>query len=284
MPKRMFTLMVLTLVSVPVWAQSAARSEFLDHAVIQHSGSVATVTVNYPEPLFQAISGIREEYGWQVNWEEAPTYSHFDRVDSTAPKWRAAHPDEKGVTRSAGGLFTSNFPDPTDASAATKALVLEKVIQDYNATDNPGKYALRTVADGQFTVVGTEVRDDTGALQETRPILDTPLTIEKKTRNVYETVWAILGALSAVAGKNVIMMSMPNNEFNSTQVTMGGRDVEARQLLREALDRTGRPLLYTLGFDPDYKSGTYILNVLVATKVENDKVRGRMPIPIDRRH
>jgi hypothetical protein len=281
-PKRMFTLMVLTLVSVPVWAQSAARSEFLDQAVIQHSGSVATVTANYPEPLFQAISGIREEYGWQINWEEAPTYSHFDRVDSTAPKWRAAHPDEKGVTRSAGGLFTSTFPDPADASAATKALVLEKVIQDYNGTDNPGKYALRTAADGQFTVVGTEVRDDTGALQETRPILDTPLTVEKKTRSVYETVRAILVALSAAAGRNVIIMSVPNNEFRNTQVIMGGSNIEARQLLREALDSTRRPLLYTLGFDPDYKSGTYILNVVVAEKAEGDGVGGRRLIPIDR--
>jgi hypothetical protein len=284
MLKSSSALLMLTLLTALVLAQPATSPKFLDHAAIQHSGPVATVTANHPVPLFQAVSGIREEYGWQIDWEAAPTYSHFDVVDDTGPRWRAAHPDAKGVTRPAGGLFISTFPEPTDTSAATKALVLTKVIQDYNATDNPGKYVLRSVADGQFTVVGIEVRDDTGTLREAHPILDTPVTIEKKTRSVYEAVWAILGALSVAAGKNVIIMSAPNNEFSNTQVTMGGRNIEARQLLREALDSTHRPLLYTLGFDPDYKSGTYILNVLVAAKAEGDEVGGRRLIPIDRRH
>ncbi len=207
--------------------------------------------------------------------------SHFDVVDDTGPRWRAAHPGAKGVTRRAGGIFTSTFPEPTGTRGATEGDVLAKVIEDYNATDNPGKYVLRTSADGQFTVVGTEVRDETGALQEVRPILCTRVTIQKQGRNVYDTATAILSALSAAAGKDAIMISVPNNLFSDAQVTVGGDDVEARQLLRQALDGTHRPLQYDLGFDPD-NSGVYILNVSVATKAESSEAGGRRLVPIDR--
>jgi hypothetical protein len=281
MLKSAFTLTALTLFSALVSAQSTTRPKYLDHAAIQHSGQEVTVTANFPVPLFQAISGTREEYGWQVNWEEAPCYSHSDVVDDTGPKWRAAHPDAKGVTRRAGGLFTSTFAEPTGALGATEGDVLAKVIRDYNATDSPGKYALRTSPDGQFAVVGTEVRDENGALQEVRPILDTPVTIEKQMRNVHDTVNAILVALSIAAGKNMIMITEPNNLFRDAQVAVGGHNVEARQLLRQALEGTHRPLQYDLGFDPD-KSGVYILNVSVATKAEGDEAGRRRLVPIDR--
>ena len=273
--------MVLTLFSPLASAQSTTRPKYLDHAVIQHSGSAATVTANFPVPLFQAISAIREEYGWQVNWEEAPCYSRFDVVDDTGPRWRAAHPDAKGVTRRAGGLFASTFPEPTGAPGATEGDVLAKVIQDYNATDNPGKYALRTSADGQFTVVGIEVRDETGALQQVRPMLDTLLTVEKRIRNAHDSVNAVLGALSAATSKNAIMISEPNNLFRDTQVTVGGQNAEARQLLRQVFDGTHRPMQYDLGFDPD-KSGVYILNVSFAAKAEDDGSGRRRLVPVDR--
>jgi hypothetical protein len=262
-------------------AQSTTRPKYLEHAVIYHNGSLATVTANFPLPLLQAISGVREDYGWQVNWEEAPCYSRFDIVDDTGPRWRAKHPDEKGVTRRAGGLFSTSFPEPTGRAGAAESDILSKLVQDYNATDNPGKYALRTIADGQFTVVGIQVRDEAGALQAVHPLLDTPVSIEEKTRSVHDTVNAILAALSASAGKNVAMISEPNNLFRDTQVTLGGHNVEARQLLRQALDSAHRPLLYSLGFDPDYNSGTYLLNVLVAAKAESDELGRRKLVPTD---
>ncbi len=282
MLKNVLALTIVAMFTTPALAQSTSHPEFFDHAVLQHGGPAATVTANFPVPLIQAISAIREEYGWRIDWEEAPCYSRFDVVDDTGPKWRAAHPDAKGVTRRAGGLFASTFPEPAGASTAGESDALAKVIGDYNSTDNPGKYSLRLGADGQFAVVGTRVRDETGALREVRPLLDTPLTIEKKARSAYDTVSAILLALSWAAGKNVIVMSVPNNLFRDAEVTVGGNKVAARRLLREALDSTHRPLLYNFGFDPDYNSGTYILNVLVAVKAEDGELGGRRLVPIDR--
>src|SRR5579864_9163059 len=134
-------------------AQSVGRPQYMDRAIVQHNGAVATVIANAPIPLYQAISAIREEYGWRVNWEQAPCYSHLDLVDDTAPEWRNAHPESKGVTRPAGGTFRSVFPEITESSVANAKEALEQIVSDYNATDNLGKYALRAEADSGRTLV-----------------------------------------------------------------------------------------------------------------------------------
>jgi hypothetical protein len=157
-------------------------SKFSDHERIQYGDSGVTVLANDSIPLLQAISDLRLEYGWQINWESAPGYSHFDVVDDTDPGCRAGHPGEKGVTRPAGGLFTGTFPEPKEASdAGAERNVLGRLIDKYNATDDPGKYVLRVDPDGQLTVIGTRVRDETGSLQKIPPLLDTPVATSQST-------------------------------------------------------------------------------------------------------
>src|SRR5580658_4931503 len=98
-----------------VLGQSSTHPNYFERARIQHGDSGTTVIANASRPLFQAIDAVRLEYGWQINWESAPCYSRFDVVDNTDPKWRAAHPNEKGVTRQDGGFFTATFPEPKEA-------------------------------------------------------------------------------------------------------------------------------------------------------------------------
>lgn len=261
-------------------AQSTMRPKYMDRALIQHGASGETVTANDPLPLHQAISALSQEYGWRVNWEVAPCYSRFDVVDDTGPKWRSSHPGEKGVTRPAGGLFVATFPDPASVPQPPEEEILNRVIEAYNATDNPGKYALRTDARGLLTVVGTTVRDQTGALQKITPVLDTPLTIEKVRRNAYDTINLILDGLSVATNRKLIIMSVPTNLLRDTLVEIGGRGVAARALLRETLDGTQRPLQYDLGFDPDFSS-VFILNITLATRTEVDGSGRIRPVPID---
>lgn len=275
-------LAVLFLLAVLASAQSTTRPKYLDRAMIQHADSTATVTANYPTPLFQAVDGIRQEYGWQVNWEEAPCYSHFDVVDDTSPRWRAAHPDAQGVTRKAGGFFVSTFPEPKTEEGGTKEVTLRKVVEDYNATGNPGKYDLRAGPGEQFTVVGAEIRDDSGRLQKVTPVLDTPISVNAQKRSATDTLEAILQALSSASGKRVILMSLPNNLFRDTQVIVGGHDVTARELLHALFHDMPRSLQYDLGFDPDHSS-VYILNISVTAKAELDRDGGRLLVPVDRR-
>jgi hypothetical protein len=281
MHKSMRMITVLGLLCGLIAAQSATRPKFLDRARIQHGDSGVTVTANDSIPLFQAIFAVRLEYGWQINWESAPSYSRFDLVDDTAPKWRAAHPGEKGVTRPAGGLFTATFPEPKEPSdRGAEHLALSKLLEEYNATDNPGRYVLRVDPDGLITIVGTEVRDSTGALQELPPLLDTPLTLARATRSVYETIKSILGALQSATGKQVLFGAESGNLFRMTHVTMGGESLPARELLKQALASTKQPIQYDLFFNSDVP--VYILNVSSAMREEDDGLGGRKLVPVDR--
>lgn len=271
-------IVALTLFCELISAQSTSRPKFFERARIEHGASVVTVTGNESIPLFQALYAVRLEYGWQINWEEAPCFSHFDLVDDTGPKWRAAHPGEKGVTRPAGGLFTATFPEPKPPDPDAERFVFARLIQEYNATDNPGRYVLRVGSDGQLTVVGTEVRDETGALQEISPLLDTPITLAKAPRTVYDTIKYILGALRSATGTEVLLGAASSSLFRTTQSTVGGEGVPARQLLKQALSSTKLPIQYDLGFNPDVP--VYILNVSSATREEDDGFGGRRLVPL----
>ncbi|HUC29959.1 MAG TPA: hypothetical protein VMR80_10260 [Candidatus Acidoferrum sp.] len=281
MLKRVLTVTGFAFLCVAISAQSTTRPKFLDRARIQRSGSGIMVTANDSIPLFQALYALRLEYGWQVDWESAPGYSHFDVVDDTDPKWRAAHVGEKGVTRPAGGLFTATLPEASDPSDPTvEREVLSGLIGEYNATDNPGKYALRAAEpDGRFAVVGVQVRGESGELQFASPLLDTPVTLTKTRRNVYDTVESIFTALQSATGKRVIFAAASSSLFRMTETTTGGEKVAARELLTQALASTKQPIQYDLFFNPDVP--VYILNVSPAMREEDDGKDGRKLIPTD---
>jgi len=279
--REILTITVLAGMSELVSEQSTMRPKYLDRALVQHNNSEITVIANDSLPLLQAIDALRLEYGWQINWESAPCSSRFDVVDDTDPKWRAAHPADKGVTRPAGGLFTATLPEPNNYDQNSKHLVLSKLVEEYNATDNPGKYMLRADADGQFTVVGTRVRDETGKLRETSPLLDTPLTLAKGSRNAEDTINSILSALESVTGQKVILAELSHSLLLNTKVTMGGEKIPARELLKQAFASTKQPLQYDLGFNPDMPA--YILSTSLAMREEDDGLGGKRLVPIDRR-
>ncbi len=256
----MFRQMQLAIVSVLTlaagFAQTAARPAFFSHARIERSGSRVTVTSNDSEPLLQAIAALRLEYGWQVDWEQAPGYSRFDVVDDTSPAWRTTHPNDPGVTRPSGGSFVASFSEPGPNG---EHLALYELVEQYNATGNPGKYSFRTTEDGRIEIVGTQVLDDVGRPQDVRPILDTPITVESAERTVYDSIKSVLAALESATGKKLIFGVASESLFLNTRVTVGGTNAAARRLLERALAGTGRQLNYDLGFNPDVP--VYVLNV-----------------------
>jgi len=281
MSRNVLTALALTLLCGIAPAQSTTRPKYMDRAALQRKDEQVSVLANHPLPLFQALCAVRDEYGWRVNWEAAPIYSRFDLVDDTGPKWRAAHPDSPGVTRPAGGIFVSTFPqprDPSDVDAERDALA--KLIQDYNATDNPGKYVLRESPAGEFAIIGTKVRDEAGALQEVAPLFDTPVSMVIQRRSVYDTLKAIFGQLLAVTGRKVFIATVSSSLLVNSHVVVGGEGVPARELLEQALAGTNRPLQYDLLYDAD--TPAYGLNVSVASRAGIGPQGQRRLVPIDR--
>jgi hypothetical protein len=177
-------------------------------------------------------------------------------------------------------MFISTLPEVNVSDISGERGVLAKLIDDYNATDNPGKYLLRTGPNGEFTVMGTNVRSETGALEEVVPLLDIPVTLPRESRSLGATVEIILNALSSEIGKKVFQGDVPNNDFRRTQVIMGADKMPARRLLQQALATTGRPLLWDLFYSPD--TPRYMLNITVAAAARGDGHGGKILTPIDR--
>ncbi|MGC1620515.1 MAG: hypothetical protein WA765_18640 [Candidatus Acidiferrum sp.] len=246
------------------------RSEYMERAQVRHASNSATVAANSPRPLADAIRALSEEYAWVIDFEDPPYFSNYDLVDDTAPKWRAAHPNEKGVTVIGGGSFETQFTESFDArsSIAEEEHILDTVVSDYNKSGNPGRFAVINEGDGRFAVVGTHVKDDNGKEQAVRSILDTPITVQSETRNVYETVSAILDALTAKSHTKVGPGTMPLNALLQSRVTVGGQDIPSRVLLQQALSAAKVKLYWLLYYDSDGQS--YALNVLPLTKAMYD--------------
>lgn len=273
----LFCFVSMLLPSFPL-EQAPAKPSFMDAAVVQHNGAVASVTANFPRPLMQAVEAISQEYGWLADYEDPPYVSHFDLVDDTDPKWRASHPNGKAVTRVSGGLFQTSLPEPSSiASGDAAEQVLQALVTGYNSSGNPGKFAVRKQAGGRYTVVGTARKDENGQDESVNAILDTPITIPVQQRDAEETLQLILDTLTAKSGIKVCLgtVGLSSNPLQDATVTIGGTDVPARTLLLQALDQISRTsphfrrvFVWNFLFDADTPG--YWLRLRTATKRVTD--------------
>jgi hypothetical protein len=170
------------------------KPSFAAVANIEHTSSSGHVSANYSRPLFQTAETVIREYGWVVDYEDPPYFSTFDLTDDTDPRWRASHPNSKGVVRVAGSAFQSTFPEPVGET--TKEQVLEKIISDYNSSGNPGKFALRKEGENRYAVIGVAVKDDAGKDKDAPVLLDTLITVPEAHRSAFDTLNLVLSTLS----------------------------------------------------------------------------------------
>lgn len=233
------------------------RPKFLSRAIMQQTNRHIRVQANDPRPLDQAMTKISQHYGWLIDYEDPP-WEAGDVVDDTDPAWRAAHPDAKGVTRVAGGLFIARFALGNDMSLGStdEERVLTKVVDDYNLSGNPGQFIVRRENANRFSVIGLSATNSNS-------LLDTPITIPVAERTVDNTIDLVAQALSQKAGYKIQLGSgtAPIDLVVQT-CSVGGEDRPAREILTEIADAPQTPLIWVLLFDEDL--GTYFLNFNIA--------------------
>ena len=251
---------ILSTIHVHAQAQNdqtrqARHSRYMENAEVRHLADSITVATNDARPLAQAVTALSEEFGWAIDFEDPPYYSKYDLVDDTAPQWRAAHPNTKGVTVIAGDTFQTQFlksPD-TGTSQAEAERILDGVVSDYNASANPGRFTFPNEGDGRFAIVGTRVKDDNGRDRAVTPILDTPISIQAETRDACTTIEIILNALTLKSQIKVAPFMVPQNALAQSQVKVGGQNIPARVLLLQTLSATKMKLYWRLYYDHDVK-------------------------------
>ncbi len=228
-------LMLLTGCAIAAGAQGSGR-HYMDRANILHNQGLATVDANDPRPLLQAVTAVREEYGWAVDYEDPPYSGTVDLVRDSS---MCRQPCGKGFLIPAGGAFQSTYPEGPDmwSSANAELQTLEKIVSDYNATQNPGKFVVREQADGSYAVIGDYVENSAGAEVSVPPILDIPISLPSSTRSAAVTTDLILDALNKASGTVVGSGIWPLNALAQSQVTVGGSNVPARDLLLQTIDQ-----------------------------------------------
>ena len=265
------TSLVVPLLLCAAQAHAQQPPRVTEHAELHRTPGNASLEVDAPRPLQQAVLALNEEYGWNVGYEDPQWQSGGpDLVDDTDPTWRASHPNERGVTRLRGGGFKSQYPElpATAHSTAEESKVLAKLVADYNASGNPGKFALVSSAEGHFDVIGIGATGANGQAQAMNPVLDTHISIAAFKGDGVAAIGAILKAVSAGRGLTVVPMMMPTSALMQQQVSIAGNDVTARSLLEQVIAQTGRRLFWTVLYDADAK--LFAVNLRAVTRTQYD--------------
>jgi hypothetical protein len=245
--------------------------------VIEHHAGSATVKANSARPLDEAVAAVNEEYGWVVDYEDPP-YAGTDLALNPSP--RAGVPPYKIV---AGGTFQSTYPEAPDmwSSRAAELEVLRKIVADYNASGNPGKFTVLELPDGNFDVVGVATHDHSGAEVATVPPLNTRVSIPIAPRGFDETLRAILEA--AVQTKVFIGGPGVAGGIGSGvrgDIAVGGSNVPARNLLMQVIRKIGGSWGWGLAYEPMPKQPVYAFGLAPARRAEYDAFGRRRLVPV----
>ena len=253
--------------------QSTGDRSFKPRADITRSSNSVAVDASEPRPLKQAVQAIAEEYGWRVDYED-PIYDLMtETVDANDPSWISSHPGELRVKLPNGHQLHSEF----SVSAAGKGRldrksILESLVDSNTNSGNPGRFTVLSEADGGFVISGT-----TGRLAG--PVLSTPISIPPVSRTLHETLDAVFEQLKVATNMTIILSAAPLPLLDHVQITVGGEQVPARDLLRNALNQSGITLHWTMLFEPTFSQ--YHFNIARTVLAYQDANGNRRFEPVD---
>jgi hypothetical protein len=156
-------------------------------------------------PLFDAVLTVNEEYGWNINYEDAPTVNASELVDNDA-EFHRTHPGfheeiQDGYVRKVQP-FRSSFIE-LDAHHADQESVLEQIVRDYNASENPGKFRLDRTKQGGYIVVGTRYKSESGSEVEYTPILNCSISLDIPPSNLHDALGLVAEQANKTCSNNL---------------------------------------------------------------------------------
>lgn len=261
----MLTLILFTACPVALSQVTAAEHHYEPYATVVHSGGKRLVVANDPRPLMQVSNALIKEYGWVIDFEDPRYRGRSDLVDATSPVWRQAHPGQPGISTIAGGFFTSGFDANAEGPSHSpdERSILNQMVVDYNASTNPGKFAVYDEGKGVFAFVGEKANDVNGSVEYMTPVLNTEVSLPLEERSLSQTIEMILQHVTAATGQSILLSSGPTKIMMDSKIKLGGERKTARALLRQALDQSGATLRWTCLYEPTF--GKYHFNVIVAS-------------------
>jgi len=223
---------------------------------ITQTDSSLEITANDPRPLDSVLAALAHQHGWHINYED-PKYGKADLVDDTAPSWLQEHPNGGRVYAVVGGAFFAKIPidgyfpyDPVQ--------ILPTLVEAYNRSGNPGRFALHTINHDSFDIVPTAAAGGPQA-----PLLDTVMSFDATDMVPATELRKFCEKLSRVSGQTVVFdgsfglpMSAPQYEVGIKQHS---QNQAAREILREIYRQVGSTYCWRLFYDTD--SNQFVLQL-----------------------
>jgi len=183
-----------------------------------------------------------------VNYEDPPYQNMADLVDYSTPEQRAGKPGYQLIGPPQAQL-TLGFQTPASGLLSEGDIISEvtALLVAYRQQKLPGDFELEQ-ANGMIYVTPTQVLGADGTAHAVVSPLTTLVTIPSASRNMADTVQAILDAVNKATGLQIVLGV---NHFWPTQmVTFGANGMEARDALSKLFAQTSVTLSYALIFDP----------------------------------
>lgn len=245
----------LLLIAVCISAAASASAQspgsyqagFMKHAtVVQTPDRAVIVTASSPTPMLQALTAIRRQYGWIVDYEDG-RYS----ADQTIL-------DADNVARPRGGYFRVNVAAPKSVGSADETVFLQSLINQVAAATSQ-YFALKTDSFGRHTVVRKATDEPL--------MLDTTIRLIRANRTIDDTINTIFKLISDKRGAPLVRGGFVDTGLLRATVTVGSNEERsARDLLTEALNATDVARVWSLGYEPS--DGNFVIGIEVAVRAE----------------
>ena len=262
---RRIALVVATIIALPFtsFSQSARATSQIKRPLIYQIGNVVRIYAEGERPLLRALDALQEKYGWTVDYED-PRYPVDAAVATNPASLPRRHANAANFRREA---FTVEFNSgSTPDSRPDENTVLTIVVDAYNDSNGAAQFELRKNPDKaqarRYAVVGIGIGkadDKQGTSQQ--PILDLPLTLPIKRRSAEQTIDLICQLVSEHSKVPVTTSGIADSLRWLGEVTIGGVEVPAQNLLESTLQSTGnRPSLsWRLLYDASAQSYEFSL-------------------------
>lgn len=195
--KLLIAVACLCLYCPRVQAQTKTPSTEPREGRIVHEGNespTATVFTYGRRPLQEAIRLVNEEYGWGINYEDGPTVNASEVVDDDS-EFRRLHPGYQEGFVAKGQPFRSTFNEnPTHH--ADEETVIQQLLDDYNASTNPGRYSLARTAQNGYAIVGTKYKSVSGAEVAFTSFLNCQISVAISPMSLHDAVQLVAKQVS----------------------------------------------------------------------------------------
>jgi hypothetical protein len=223
-----------------------------------------SISVNNSRPLATVIKDFEDRYGWIVTYED-PRYVHQNDILDVTEAVRNPASQIRNDARALvpkGGRFDVTYDRPaSDSTLMAVQSIVRGIVQQYNATGHPGTFDVVSL-DNALHVVPVAVTAADGTSLVNPSVLEMRVSLpERKGRTVFQTIEHVLTQIENASKQKIVVGTVPTKLLMDSPYEAADANATARQVIRRALQATGRDLSWRLLYGPDVKH--YALNIRV---------------------